>query len=644
MSIGCPTNARAAEYYPVAGGSVTLTGHGFGHGIGMSIWGAYNAARNGASWSDITDFYYPGTARTSQGDPTIRVDVRSDFGSRVAVVPQGGMWATYGPDHGLPTPMPTVMNGQGIVTYQVIQVSGGLQLAYLTGDGWWHLFGWIGSQVNLTNRALGWFTATTTAGRQSVVAGELRAISTGGTTQPVVALPMEQYVRGVVPHESPPSWPAGVLGAQAVAARSFATAALAHPRSTLYDICDTTSCQVYSGTDWYASTDAAVASTARTVLTYGGTVANTMFSASNGGYSASGSAPYLVARADPWTSTPTDPYRDWSVDIPAAKIQSAWPSIGSLTGVRVDRRDGAGDWGGRVLGMTFVGTTGQASVTGDQVRGALGLRSTYFTPVLRVSSPTFPLDMTGDGRADVMWTAATGPGGGYLMLTSTDGAGHVTGTAAYGWIPWPGAPAFPAGTWDADAISDLMIVDPSGTLQLWSGANIGAGSRPVMAGASTYERIFPFGDFDGDGFSDLGARRGADGTFWLIRGNGSGGVKGDPIVVSASMGDLTTAFCPGDMNGDGTPDLLVVGRAGNVAIVFGDGIGHFLAFAGLGGAPDPTVVRQWSGVGDVDGDGRADLLALGYDEVVTLYHGNGNGSVSPVTTLGRFPEVRTLTP
>ncbi|MEO7062137.1 MAG: hypothetical protein ABI083_20660, partial [Lapillicoccus sp.] len=74
-----PTSARASEIYPLgANGLVTVSGRGFGHGHGMSQWGAYGAASQGIGWQQIVDHYYPGTVRTPIGNPTIRVDVRGD--------------------------------------------------------------------------------------------------------------------------------------------------------------------------------------------------------------------------------------------------------------------------------------------------------------------------------------------------------------------------------------------------------------------------------------------------------------------------------------------------------------------------------------------------------------------------------------
>lgn len=356
--------------------SVRFDGHGFGHGIGMSQYGAKGAAALGLTWPTILDTYYPGTARTAIGNPTIRVDVRGDLGNRVAFWPQGGMWASYGAGRG----SAVQLSWNGVIVYQVVQDSPTtLRLAYLSGDGLWHYWGRSSSQINLTSRSLGFFGVYSRKQQNSIVVGELRAVLSGAAIVPVAAVPMQQYLRGVVPRESPASWPLHALAAQAVAARTFARYALAHPRSSIADICDTTSCQVYSGVGWQPSTDRAIAMTSGVALTYQGTPVLAMFSSSNGGVEAQGSTPYLPGRADPWEAASANPNASWQTTVTAARIQASWPSIGTFTALSVLTRDGRGDWGGRVVTARVTGTSGSVTVTGDAVRGALGLKSTYWT-------------------------------------------------------------------------------------------------------------------------------------------------------------------------------------------------------------------------------------------------------------------------
>ena len=118
-------------------------------------------------------------------------------------------------------------------------------------------------------------------------------------------VPLEEYLRGVVPRESPAYWEMDALKAQAVAARSYVLAEIAGNSAGL--TCDTTACQVYGGraavdrdgnvveAREHQRTDQAVSDTRGEVRTYNGAVAFTQFSATNGGWSTDGGRPYLVA-------------------------------------------------------------------------------------------------------------------------------------------------------------------------------------------------------------------------------------------------------------------------------------------------------------------------------------------------------------
>ena len=84
--------AQAAEVVPRPGSGVfQVEGRGYGHGRGMSQWGAYGAADAGLDWTQILDFYYPGTARAAQANSAIRVQISVDSGSDVRVDPAAGL-------------------------------------------------------------------------------------------------------------------------------------------------------------------------------------------------------------------------------------------------------------------------------------------------------------------------------------------------------------------------------------------------------------------------------------------------------------------------------------------------------------------------------------------------------------------------
>lgn len=104
----------------------------------------------------------------------------------------------------------------------------------------------------------------------AVVPGTIRVLMPDGT---VVEMEMDEYLKGVVPWEMPPSWPAEALRAQAVAARSYAATRHAHGDA---DVCTTTHCQVWSATH-YDTTDRAVEDTHDVVATYQGSIIQAFF-------------------------------------------------------------------------------------------------------------------------------------------------------------------------------------------------------------------------------------------------------------------------------------------------------------------------------------------------------------------------------
>ncbi|AVG13493.1 SpoIID/LytB domain-containing protein [Paenibacillus larvae] len=144
----------------------------------------------------------------------------------------------------------------------------------------------------------------------------------GSIVTPVNKLPMEDYLKGVLPKEVSSAYPLESLKAQAVSARTYASRFTSAGKT----MDDTTSYQVYGGySSWQDKTSQAVDQTAGVVLMYGGTYAQTYFSASNGGMTESAenawggsSIPYLTAKRDPY-----DDSYNWSVTLNKTQISTA---------------------------------------------------------------------------------------------------------------------------------------------------------------------------------------------------------------------------------------------------------------------------------------------------------------------------------
>ena len=368
------------QSYPVpASGVFTVHGRGFGHGHGMSQYGAYGAARAGLDYRQIMGFYYPGTSwGTARG--RVRVLVTSDTTPDVVVSPASGL-AVRDLASGTTYPLPDIA---GVRRWR-LNVSGTRTVVGYFTSAWhrYHPDGLGGLSGDGELRADGPLTLWTPFGTR-VYRGSLRAASpsAGSADRDTVnVVSLDDYVRGVIPAEMPASWSTEAVKAQAVAARTYAAWSRDLNPARYYQICDTTACQVYRGASAEdPRADAAVGATAHRIMTYQGQPAFTQFSASNGGWSTAGSRPYLVAKADPYDGGVPSSAHAWTLEVGAARIERAYPSIGVLQRLHVTRRDGHGLWGGRVEAIVLDGRRRDVTLSGDGFRSVFGLRSSWFAP------------------------------------------------------------------------------------------------------------------------------------------------------------------------------------------------------------------------------------------------------------------------
>ena len=367
---GQASRAVSESYTVPSGGRLQLTGHGYGHGYGMSQYGAQGAAIQGLTYGQIVAFYYPGTAlATASG--TIRVLLTADTDNDVRVVRSSGLRVrevSTGTAYTLPA-------YAGITTWRLRNtVSGATALDYY--DGAWRVY-------KPGGQPLAGVAEFFRAGNLSLRVGSGVRVYRGAlrltNTNTVNVVGLDDYIKGVVPREMPASWRAAAVRAQAVAARTYAAFDRAAHSTRYYHTCDTTSCQVYGGrSDEDARSNAAVDATASRVLHYQGRPAFTQFSSSSGGWLRAGSQPYLVAKYDRYDNFSGNPMHTWNTTLTRGAIQNAYPSLGTLRRVLVSQRDGYGAWGGRVEKMKLDGSRNDVSLTGDAFRSRFGLRSSWF--------------------------------------------------------------------------------------------------------------------------------------------------------------------------------------------------------------------------------------------------------------------------
>jgi stage II sporulation protein D len=212
---------------------------------------------------------------------------------------------------------------------------------------------------------------------------EVRPASSG--LNAVNAVDLENYVRGVVPKESPSSWPIEELKAQAVAARSYAIADALHGSG--YDQFDDTRSQVYGGAGAETSkSNQAVDATAGQVVMYGGKIAQTFFFSTSGGHTENNefsslgfgqpAIPYLRGVDDPYEADAGSAYEHWVRKFSAGRMNSALRGLGLKGGLRkiAVKQRGASP---RIVRAKLVGTRGVTAVTGPQLASALGLPDTW---------------------------------------------------------------------------------------------------------------------------------------------------------------------------------------------------------------------------------------------------------------------------
>ena len=354
--------AAAQSTATVTSTTFLISGRGWGHGVGMSQWGAYGYARRGVGYDKILAHYYPGTRLLQTPVQRIKVLLieqahRLDLSSSAAFRVKDGAGVVHELAAGSYTLGPKL--ALRLLPPKPARPLPG-PLTFLPGKSpLWLARPWRGS-----------FVVSSTGKRLSVV----NTVS------------IESYVRGVVSSEMPRDWPLEAVKAQAVAARSYA---LAHRRGGWFDVYADTRDQVYGGI--LAETpvgDQAVADTKRQVLTYDGKIATTYFFSTSGGRTASAAdvfvnakpTPYLVSVPDPYDTA--SPYHTWGPLVFSAPILARRLHVDGLSDLRPVPATG------RARTVLAIGQSGEDSLPAAEVRRALGLRSTWIeVGVLSLSRP-----------------------------------------------------------------------------------------------------------------------------------------------------------------------------------------------------------------------------------------------------------------
>src|SRR3954471_7320608 len=264
-----------------AGTLFLLDGRGWGHGVGMSQWGAEGAARHGWDYKRILAHYYPGTTLEVWHPRPVRVllgdgvaEARISSKAPFLVVDREGTKVRL--SHGI------VLDDRFLVAKKRLVPplrfrAGAQPLAYDLGG----------------------------------YRGDLVVKRTGGRLLVVNEVPLDRYLRGVVPWEAPRGWHAATYRAQAVAARTYALATL--PPEEDYDLLPDTRDQMYGGIRAERhETNLAIGATAGRVLTYGGRAIVSYYFSPPGGRTPAVSEAWPRARPVPYLVSVGDPFDYYS--------------------------------------------------------------------------------------------------------------------------------------------------------------------------------------------------------------------------------------------------------------------------------------------------------------------------------------------
>lgn len=350
LVLAAPASAQSSKT------TFTIKGAGFGHGVGMSQYGALGYAQNGWSAAKILGHYYTGT-ELGTTDPTkkVRIQLIAQTGSaRISGARQAGSrkldpTKTYVARRRALTEVELLQNGRRVAVFKApLQVAGASGVTKL---------GNVGSFRGVIEFKPGTFN--------------------GLTVTNVVAL--DDYLQGVVPAESPASWPAEALRAQAIAARTYA---ITTAKSEDFDHYADTRSQVYKGVGIeQPSTNAAVADTRGQIVTYQGQPVVTYFFSTSGGRTESVENTSLGREPRPWLVSVEDefdnvsPRHRWTTRLTMGSASKKLGGLvkGSFKGIRVTKRGVSP----RIVSAEVVGSRGRTVTDGATLRARLGLFDTW---------------------------------------------------------------------------------------------------------------------------------------------------------------------------------------------------------------------------------------------------------------------------
>ena len=388
---------------------VTFYGKGFGHGVGMSQYGAQGWATGSSgitlTGEQIVARYYPGTqltlvdsATNARGPMRVLLSAPSSSGSATCGQAYMDTWLNNVRSAGGFSVLNEAAGNAVIgtaganVTFQIVARNGKVAVYDQSANPPALRYEGTGPVTLVPGDAT---QPITIQEKGEFVRGKVQYKNTGFNTLRVVNfVGYDEYVQGVIPKEMPLGWHIEAYKAQALAARTYGFTSIAPTRD--YDVRDDQSDQCYGGaTVETTAGNQAAAATAGKVITYNGAAIRAYFASSSGGYTLGVGCwnhGTTCGPDDPWLAPVADP-ADLTVNIPYANKHASWQvtytsdqirsflinfrgvDIGSLVSVDLSNQVPVGV--GHVVSIKFRGSAGSVEVAaGAFLQGYLGLKST----------------------------------------------------------------------------------------------------------------------------------------------------------------------------------------------------------------------------------------------------------------------------